>query len=56
MGENILSKNKHATTVIILGIRVVSRARYTELTQREPQVADRGGPFVGDCQVIMQEA
>ena len=30
-----------------LGTGVVSRARPTELTQCDPQVADRGNPFVG---------
>ena len=32
---------------LFLGTGAVSRARATELTKREPQVADEGGPDVG---------
>ena len=31
-------------------------AQPTGLTQRESQVADRGGPLVGGCQVIIRKA
>ena len=40
----------------LLSTRAVSRARHTDLTQREPLVADRGGPLVGGCQVIIKKA
>ena len=39
-----------------LGTGAVSRARPTELTQREPQVADRGGILVGGLPAYYTES
>ena len=42
--------------MLLLGTGAVYRARPTELTKREPRKAERGGPPVGGCQVIIQKA
>ena len=39
----------------LLGTAAVSKTRPTEMTQREPQVADKGALSFGGCQVIIRK-